>query len=180
MSSSYQENSKSMRGSGGEYTPGWKSPWVWGMVGLIVVMICVNMFMIYIGSKTAHGLVVDDFYERGKNYFEAEVNRQETENRLGWKIDLLVPVEPRMNVSQNYRLKVVDADGYPVPDASVEFLAFRPDNSKRDFSMAMFAESKTMYSAKATFPFPGHWDLLIVVKQGEDEMDIAKRIFIKK
>ncbi|MCF6236803.1 MAG: FixH family protein [Gammaproteobacteria bacterium] len=180
MSSNNQENNKSSHRSGEEYTPGWKSPWVWGMTGLIVVMICVNMFMIYMGSKTAHGLVVDDFYERGKNYFEAEGDRQETENRLGWKMNLLVPAEPRMNTPQNYRLKVVDSDGYPIPDTTAQFLAYRPDNVNQDFSMEMSVESKTMYSAKVSFPLPGHWDLLIVVKQGEDEMDIAKRVFIEK
>ncbi len=180
MSLDHTGNNKPSHHSGEEYTPGWKSPWVWGMASLIVVMICVNMFMIYIGSKTAHGLVVDDFYERGKNYFEAKGDRLEAENRLGWEMDLLTPVEPRINIPQNYRLKVVDSDGYPIPDTSVEFLAFRPNNSKHDFSMAMSVESKTMYSAKATFPFPGHWDLLVVVKQGEDELDIAKRVFIEK
>lgn len=180
MSSNSQENNKPLHRPDEEYTPGWKSPWVWGMAGMIVVMICVNMFMIYVGSISAHGLVVDDFYDRGKNYFEAEGDRQETANRLGWKMDLLVPVEPRMNTPQNYRLKVVDSDGYPIPDVTVEFLAFRLDNAKQDFVMKMSAESTTMYSTKANFSLPGHWDLLLVVKQGEDEMDIAKRIFIEK
>lgn len=180
MSSNQTGNNKPSQRVDEEYTPGWKSPWVWGMASGIVIMICVNMFMIYVGSISAHGLVVDDFYDRGKNYFEAEGDRRETESRLGWKLDLLPPVEPRMNIQQNYRLKVVDSDGYPIPDVSVEFFAFRLDNSKKDFSMKMSEESKTMYSAKATFPFPGHWDLLVVVKQGEDEMDVAQRVFIKK
>lgn len=157
----------------------WRSPWVWGMLGLVAVMVSVNLVMITIGIKTHPGLVVDDFYERGKNYFNSEVKRVNDIERLGWQFDLAVPETPVLNATQTYQLNMTDADGYPLKNADVVFEAFRPSDASKDFQVQMVEGENGRYSAQIEFAQPGVWDLLVTANKGEDRMDHAKRLFVK-
>ena len=157
----------------------WRSPWVWGMLGLVAVMLSVNIFMIVMGFRTNTGLVVEDFYDRGKNYFHSEVKRLSDNERLGWQLKLEAPATPLLDANQTYRLKLSDAQGYPLGSARVMMEIFRPNDATRDFAVAMTEEGQGEYSVPVTFPLPGNWDLLITAIKGEDKMDLAQRIFVK-
>jgi hypothetical protein len=46
--------------------PWYREPWVWLMIALPMTAVIASMFTIYLAVSTADGLVVDDYYERGK------------------------------------------------------------------------------------------------------------------
>lgn len=46
--------------------PWYREPWVWLIIALPMTAVIGSMFTIYLAVSTADGLVVDDYYERGK------------------------------------------------------------------------------------------------------------------
>ena len=44
----------------------YREPWVWLMIALPMTAVIASMFTIYLAVSTADGLVVDDYYKRGK------------------------------------------------------------------------------------------------------------------
>ena len=46
--------------------PWYREPWVWLMIALPMTAVIASMFTIYKAVSTADGLVVDDYYKRGK------------------------------------------------------------------------------------------------------------------
>ena len=46
--------------------PWYREPWVWLMIALPMTAVIASMFTIYLAVTTADGLVVDDYYKRGK------------------------------------------------------------------------------------------------------------------
>jgi len=46
--------------------PWYREPWVWLMISLPMTAVIASMFTIYKAVSTADGLVVDDYYKRGK------------------------------------------------------------------------------------------------------------------
>jgi hypothetical protein len=47
-------------------TPWYREPWVWLMIALPMTAVIGSMFTIYLAVTTSDGLVVDDYYKRGK------------------------------------------------------------------------------------------------------------------
>lgn len=171
---------KTMTQNREDFVPARRSPWVWGIGAIILATLCANFTMIFIGVSTHPGLVVDDFYARGKNYFNAEVKRIEDENRLGWKLNVIPPGVKKMDVTQKYRLVALDRDGRPVTGASAELAAFRPSDAAQDFTVPMMEVGAGEYVAEINFTRPGKWDLIATVQRGEDKLDVAQRIFVEK
>lgn len=162
------------------FVPAWKSPWVWGMALGVLVMVGANVVMITIGMNTHPGLVVSDFYDRGKNYFNAEQKRVDEASRLGWKLDFKLPEQPKYNVAQTYDMAVIGGDGYPLANAEVMLEAFRPSDESKDFSVPLIAKGNGTYGAEVVFPLPGNWDVIVTVKRNSDKQDLAKRVIVGK
>ena len=163
-----------------DFVPAWKSPWVWGIALIVVTTLIVNFVMITIGLNTHTGLVVDDFYAKGKTYFNAEAKRFDDATRLGWQMKLNTPSLMNVGVQQSIQFLVTDKDGYPVKGADVEFSAFRPNDAKKDFSYGMMEIKDGQYVTEVAFPLPGNWDLIVTARSGDDQMDIAHRVFVEK
>lgn len=163
-----------------QYVPAWKSPWVWGIVLGISTMIVVNVTMITMGTQTHPGLVVDDFYDKGKNYFENENKRKEDAARLGWVMELQIPDIPKMNNPQQYGIHVKGPDGNPLANAEVKLNAYRTNSSSKDFSVPLKYMGEGLYASDVAFTLPGKWDLIVAVSHGEDTLDVAKRISVEK
>ena len=156
-----------------------KSPWVIGWMGMIVIVLAANITMITIAFKTRPSLVIDDYYERGKNYDKA-LERQAQELALGWQGEIITPEKSEVNKAAEYRFTLKDADGMPLNVNSVEFFAYRPSDANKDFSLLMAHEGDGIYKVNASFPLPGVWDLIISVEDGEKTYELPKRIFINK
>lgn len=157
----------------------WRNPWVWLLAGIMGTAIIVNSILITLAFMSPPGLVVDDYYERGKNYLYHQAQVKEDEARLGWQMQLDLPPAPHMTVQDSYLFRALDAAGQPIEGAQVEFAAFRPAENGHDMVMPMREISQGFYSATPTFKKPGNWDLLITIRKGEDQLDLAKRIFVK-
>ncbi|MCW8944321.1 MAG: FixH family protein [Sedimenticola sp.] len=152
----------------------WRSPWVLGWFGLLVVFLLANFVMIYLAVDRSPGLVVDDYYERGQDYEKNRLKRQA--RNPGWKMKLKAPEFVDVAVPTRYSIKITDKAGYPVSPDSVTFYAYRPANAKLDFSVPMQTVDSGVFEAEVSFPNLGVWDILISAKQGEDEYNLPHRI----
>lgn len=163
-----------------QFVPAWKSPWVWGIGVIVVVTLVVNFTMITIGLNTHPGLVVDDFYAKGKAYLHEDAKRTEAEERLQWRMRFDTPSQPMLNQLQQYQFTLKDKFGEAINDATVEFHAYRVNDASKDFSLPMKEIRSGVYATEATFSLPGHWDLIVsAVKTEEDKLDLAQRIFVQ-
>lgn len=158
----------------------WQNPWVWLLVGIMGTAIAVNGVLIALAFLFPPGLVVDDYYERGKNYLYHQAKVKDDISRLGWELQLDVPNSPIVNNKGSYMLRVLDRSGIALEGANVELAAYRPVDDQNDFTTQMRDIGAGYYSAKVSFGLPGNWDLIATVKQGEDTLDIAQRVFVQK
>jgi nitrogen fixation protein FixH len=145
----------------------WKSPWVIAWVGILVAFVLVSGFRVYLAVQTNPGLVDENYYERGQDY---EQNRlKKLARNPGWKMKLSEPQKIDIDKPGRFDFQVTDKAGAPVTPDSVTFYAYRSADAKRDFSLPMEAIGPGRYSAEVSFPLLGAWDILISVKNGEDE-----------
>jgi nitrogen fixation protein FixH len=156
-----------------------RNPWVVGWIVMIVFVLTVNIAMIIIAHRTSPGLVVKDYYDRGKNYDKTLEKRVE-EKALDWEMSLLVPDRVSANRPSDYHLLARDDRGRPIHADHVRFFAFRPSDAGADFSVIMEEEADGKYSGSVTFPFPGVWDIIVSVKRGSERFEITRRIFAGK
>nr|VFJ57363.1 MAG: Nitrogen fixation protein FixH [Candidatus Kentron sp. DK] len=167
--------------------PAWKNPWVIGWVLIIVVIVSVNMVMIYLASSTSPGLVVEDYYERGRNYEKTVLTRQALEEKLFLQVE--PPPEIRQGEPAKFHLTSTDSTGHPIPVDAVTLHAYRPSDCAYDFSTLMDKVRKGKatgvepplsgrYAAEVIFPLKGVWDIIIAAEREGVEHNVARRITV--
>ncbi len=156
----------------------WRNPWVLGWIALVVIVLSVNLAMIYIAARTNPGLVVDDYYERGQNYERTMVQRQAKDQGLLLQVD--TPPHAGVNRPATYRFTGVDKAGLPIEADGVTLFAYRPSDAAADFALPMEKEGTGRYRVEVVFPLKGIWDLLISVRQGDDEFNVARRVTVEE
>jgi nitrogen fixation protein FixH len=152
----------------------WRSPWVIGWLGLVVVVLGVNLTMVVLAISTNPGLVNDDYYERGQDYEKTMMSRLARDP--GWTLTADFPDDITSNEPTTLRVFLVDKAGQPVTPETVTFFAYRPSDKGKDFTVPMVEEGAGRYAAKVAFPLFGVWDTLVAVQQGGDEYTTGARI----
>jgi len=154
-----------------------KSPWFLAVLALIGVALAGTIWMAVIASSTSPGLVSEEYYEKGKNYFH-ETPKETT--APGWRLNLLVPPAPEVGVTEDYRLYLIDEAGQPVSTAKITLYAYRPSDAKADFSVKMVKSDLGTFIASMAFPLPGTWDLIAQVESSGKQLEVTQRVFIRK
>lgn len=152
----------------------WRSPWVLGWVGLLVVFVMANAVMIYLAETGKPGLVVDDYYERGQ-HFERNMLKKRAAHP-GWKMRVIGPERTEVGEPATFGFRVNDAEGNPVSPETATFYAYRPSGSEHDFSVPMRLVKPGYFEADVAFPLLGVWDILVAVKHGEYEFTESYRL----
>lgn len=153
-----------------------RNPWVLGWLGLLVTVVAVNVAFIVTAFKTSPGLVDENYYEKGRDVEEHFHKRMEARNRLGWDINVQTPADVVLGKSTTFNVNIVDKVGMPLDDAEVTLQAYRPSDASADMSAKMDFVSHGIYEARLALPLKGIWDLKVMVRHGEDELDISRRI----
>ncbi len=158
----------------------WRNPWVVGWLVLLGIVLAVNAGMITLAFVTGPGLIDKNYYELGQEFEKNRLKRIAARNALGWTAHLDMPEEDRQDVGAMYRFSAVDRVGVPVDNLDVRINTYRPSDANADFSVPMERYAPGMYQAKLRFPLKGHWEITLVVKQGEENYDLIKRrIFVR-
>lgn len=155
-----------------------RNPWVLGWLGAIILVLGVNVTMITIAVLTNPGLVVEDYYEQGRDW-EKTINSQlAARNSLGWQVSLQTPKPARAGQPGLYRFVATDQVGVPLTGAQVTLHLYRPSDASADFDVQLNEVRPGQYEASIAFPLKGIWDLNVKVIRGDDSYDVKRRLSI--
>jgi nitrogen fixation protein FixH len=156
----------------------WKSPWVIAWIALVIAVLGVNGVMVYLAVTTNPGLVVEDYYERGRTYERTMLSKGA--NDPGWVLRADIPEHIQAGERIAIRFFLVDKAGQPVTPQSVALFVYRPSDAAQDFNVAMTEEGPGRYLAHVSFPLVGVWDTLVAARNGEDEYHVGQRINVRR
>jgi nitrogen fixation protein FixH len=157
---------------------GKRNPWVLGWFGIVAVFLGVNAIFIVLAITSSPGLVIEDYYEQGRQYEKNAIKRLVAHNKLQWESKMEVPDTITLNKAGTYRFSAVDSRGLPVKDADVQVVAYRPSDANADFTTTLQPIAPGLYQASLSFPLPGIWDLNIKVQRGEDRLEMVQRLSV--
>ena len=153
----------------------WRNPWVIGWISLVAVVLIVNIVMITLAYTTNPGLVVDDYYERGRDHEQNIRKKIAARNELGWTYSAEFPTSPRINQKELYRVSMVDKKGMPLNGCEVKLTAYRPSDAGADFTIPMTETLPGLYEANTQFPLKGLWEITVSISRGNDYYDFSRR-----
>lgn len=156
-----------------------RNPWVLGWISAIVLVLSVNVLFISTAFVTSPGLVEKDYYEKGQDHEKNVIKKATAQERTGWMLNPVFPAEILINQTVTYSLNVIDKVGLPLRDAKVTLKAYRPSDASADFQMEMSEVSPGIYQTTAAFSLKGAWELTATVEQGEESLDIIRRIIVR-
>ncbi|MDH4261859.1 MAG: FixH family protein [Spirochaetia bacterium] len=157
-----------------------KSPWLLGILGTVLIAVIANIVLIFMSFNHPHSLVSKDYYEKGKEYFHTQADQKKAVKLLGYKLNLVVPEKPKVNVEEIIHLKVLDQKGNIVQSGEATLFVYRVDDTSKDFKINLHQDSHGEFVSRIKFPFPGTWDLIAQLTFAGEKLDVAERIFVEK
>lgn len=155
-----------------------RNPWFYGVIGLIVVVLAVNIGFISLAFITNPGLVDKDYYEKGQDYEANMAKYRSARAALGWSYQTDFPSSPIINTKQLYRITIVDKVGQPLTDAQLAVSAYRPSDANADFNSTLSEVTAGIYEGYITYPLKGIWEITVNIHHGEDKYDFTRRASI--
>ncbi len=156
-----------------------KNPWLRIIVAAVGITVAVNIIFITYAFISPPNLVVQDYYEQGKNYFHDAKQREDAAAKA-WRLQLMLPNKITANQTVIGRLYAMDHAGIPVSSGQVILTAYRPSDANHDFDVELQRSDAGTFTAPVTFPLPGHWDLIARIDAEGQRFDTAQRIFVEK
>lgn len=139
------------------------------MLAFFGVILCVNLTMAWLASRTWTGLVVKNSYVASQA-FNDELDRAHEQNARGW-----TPV-----LSYNaglFRFRLRDRNGSSVPLANVRMTIGRPAFEQQDAIIALTRAGREGYQADWALA-PGPWAIRIDADVGESTYRLDHRIIV--
>jgi len=155
-----------------------RNPWVLGWIALVVIVLSVNIAMISMAFLSNPGLVVDDYYERGKDYEKTVNARIAAREALGWNLSLEMDRKPVQHQPSRFLLTAADKVGQPLRGAEVKVHAYRPSDADADFDATLREGRPGQYAGELNFPLKGFWELKMTIRRGEDRYDVSRRVMV--
>lgn len=155
-----------------------RNPWVIGWISGILVVIAVNITFIVTAIVTSPGLVEEDYYEKGRDHEQNFQSKQAIRNELGWQMSLSPVNKPVIGQPVTYSFNAVDSAGVPISADQAVLSAYRPSDVAADFQLDMNEVAAGVYSVETVFPLKGIWDVTATLYQGDNNLDITRRISV--
>jgi hypothetical protein len=127
----------------------YSEPWVWLLIALPMAAVISGFLILWLAIKTNDGLVVDDYYERGKE-INMDLARDKAALRRG--VNAEISLEPAAN-AVDIRLGKM-AGGWP---AHLKFSLLHPTRAGHDVVIDMMHAGSGNYRGTVPAPTNGHW-----------------------
>lgn len=161
-----------------DWSVAWKNPFVVAWFVILTIVLAVNFFMVSMAIITNPGLVVDDFYEKGKNMEAVLINRKRMED-MGWHLNVDLPLL-KEGKDETVKLTVLDKENKPFDVDSAVLYYYRPSDKNMDGEVPLVSTGVTgQYEAKFHLPLKGKWDLLMEVHKGDLHYNIGRSIMVQ-
>lgn len=155
----------------------WKNPFVLIWIGILVIVVTVNFFMVSMAIVTNPGTVNKTPYKKGSD-FEAILEARKAEALLGWQLSAewgnLVEGQ-----QATFTITAKDKEGQAIAVEHAEFYAYRPADLKDDFVVRLQPTAeKGVYRGEMTFSKKGKWVWVAEVVQGTDKSSTSAEIMV--
>ena len=156
----------------------WKNPFVIAWLVILTIVLAVNFFMVSMAIVTNPGLVIEDFYEKGKNMDKILAERKRME-QLGWQLEIDLPILQE-GKAQTVTLAVKDKDGNAMEVDTAILYYYRPSDRKLDGQKALTPTAeKGVYQMDFVLTPKGKWDVIMEVEKGENRFNIGRSIMVQ-
>lgn len=161
-----------------DWSVAWKNPLVIFWFAIVLTVLMVNFFMVSMAVVTNPGLVVDDYYERGKNHAAIMAKRIEMD-KMGWQLNVDLPVMTESKTS-TILLTVLDKDNQVFNVDSATLYYYRPSDRHLDGSVELaYTGEVGQYKADFSLPVKGKWDVILEVVQAENKYSVGRSIMVQ-
>lgn len=132
--------------------PWYKQPWLWFLISLPATAVVAGFVTLDLAIESNDGLVVDDYYERGK-----EINRVLERDKAAEirKIDTILGLKSQ---NQALRLEVLNYEGDDQPD-NIDIHFLHSTRSGLDQSVTASRQDGNIYTANTPELAPGRWNV---------------------
>lgn len=131
--------------------PWYREPWVWLIIALPMTAVIASMFTIYKAVSTADGLVVDDYYKRGK-----AINRDLARDAAAGRYQLKASID--IDLREN-RVQLLLESAAMVSPATLTFSLLHPTQAGYDQVIILQHGGDGMYAGAIDELNRGNWYL---------------------
>lgn len=126
-----------------------REPWVWLLIALPMSAVIAGMFTLYLAIASSDGLVVDDYYQRGKE-INLDLARDEAAARYQIEASLALDVSGDM---VNLKLSAIDGTW---PD-NLRLSLLHPTRAGHDQVLTLMHGTAGNYRGRINELTQGHW-----------------------
>lgn len=132
----------------------WKQePLVWLLIAIPATAIVMGLIMLTLAIESYSGLVVDDYYQKGK-----QINRVLARDRLAWELGLAA--ELSLGDDGEIELRFAPGVGY-VPGERIELSLVHATRPGLDQNILLDRVEGHLLVAQLALPGPGRWNLYL-------------------
>ena len=157
---------------------GFRNPWVWGMLALLVVVLSVNATFIWLTMKEGRSTLVErDYKTKDRKSGEELVSELREQQALSWQTEIKNPGTIVMGKPTSYEISVKDREGNPVSGV-MEVQSYRAADASKDFVTPFKEVAAGRYQGYITFGLKGYWELHIRVQRGKEVFNVNTKRFM--
>ena len=143
--------------------------WPWLIAGALTLHVVVSLIVVFIATSDPSYAVEEDYYQKAIDW-DLKRAQDRTNDDLGWLFEFEVTPPERPGDQPQLEVTLADADGVPLPGATIAVEAFHNSRSG-DVLRAVLAPTDEDGHYRANLPMQhnGKWELRFTVDQGGRE-----------
>ena len=112
--------------------------------------------------------VISHDYQKKEALYNDYLQRVEQQKARGWQVDYGWVEDPVKDREAPFQVRARDRHGSPISGAEVGVRFMRPSNQREDFELTLPEIEPGLYRAAVAPELAGLWQVVIVVKRGEE------------
>ncbi len=158
-----------------------KKGWLWPVGITLVLMIHVGfgLTVAFIAASDPSFAVEPDYYEKAVHWDDRS-RQQNTNRKLGWSCEAKIRMTSGLDNSGELRVKLLDAQGTPLSDASLSAEVFFNGRAKHRTSLKLMPVNKEpgVYISALAVGFDGAWTVRVSASKDSNVFTNEQRVFV--
>jgi len=117
------------------------------------------------------GVISHDFQKKEALYNQY-LQQVEQQKERGWQVQYGWVGEAVAHQASSFQVRARDKQDQPISGGNVEVSFLRPSDKNEDFNLKLAESEPGVYRTEVTPPMPGLWQVVIVVRRGDDVHEI--------
>lgn len=150
--------------------------WIAAVVGILGATVAVNFYVLRIASADPSFAVEQDYYGKALRW-DDELAQRDRNASLGWRVAPVLDTTGPEGTTLSLRL--ADAGGLPVRDATVKVSAFAVARSAQVLEARLTDAGDGAYSGALPVQRDGMWELRVEAVRGDDRFTSVHRLDVR-